>query len=180
MTFEEFLEAQPYKDNIFHSFTLLLESFNSPVEVKYFPPKDVEGSIFWVGEFSVNDKDFNIIFEVPEDTNALGVNFSQIVKGKVTHEDLNNLNKQEVLGVFSTVISETDKIIKANNYNSIHFQANTSKKFKVYDKILTKYIQGYGKVTDENSIMLIIHKDYNVDNIKNTDKIKLKFKKIKL
>lgn len=173
-TFKEYSEYAKNSEDL-SLMLMFTESLDTRAEVTYKPAIKDSGSTFIAGTFLINDKKFTITFEVLEEHDALGVNFSQQINNKQSHMMLSNLTPKETLEVFGTLVYETNKQLKKKKYHLISFEANDVKKLNLYHKIIKKYmdISKYNLVVSDNSV-LMIH-----DSLKDKDMSYLKQLKYK-
>lgn len=162
ITFIEFIEKYKTSPNI-NFLTMLGESFDTPAKVTYRQPHTEEDSTYIDGSFSVGSIPHTITFEILKEDNAVQIYFAQIAQnGDRLHNDLNNLSKAQTLSVFSTVIKESNELIKKYNFSVVVFEATTQKKFSLYRRIIQNNVgKNYNLVEDGKKIILFKSKGIN-------------------
>ena len=148
MTFKEIF----LKSNI-NSVTILLESFDTPLKVKYTKENTSESKV-QKGYFEINNKEFMILIEILNVEKAMLVNFYQKIDNTWVEKQTDNLSKIEVLSVFSTIINEVQLYLKKCDF--LILQPNDSKKFTIYNQLVKKFnkLQEFNVSTDGKSIFL--------------------------
>ena len=148
MTFKEIF----LKSNI-NSVTILLESFDTPLKVKYTKESTDESKV-QKGYFEINNKEFMILIEILNVEKAMLVNFYQKIDNTWVEKQTDNLSKIEVLSVFSTIINEVQLYLKKCDF--LILQPNDSKKFTIYNQLVKKFnkLQEFNVSTDGKSIFL--------------------------
>lgn len=125
----------------FSGFSLFRESFDSGVQ---FSKRIERHGITFVqnGEFSVNDKQF--IYKLEIEMDEMTFSFHQNTQSGLSMDDENNLNKKEVLSVFSTVLD----IVKEykDEVDLILLEPTTKKKFDVYFAIAKRFTDDFDVV----------------------------------
>jgi hypothetical protein len=153
LTYEEFCKA---REEI--RFNLgLYESLDSNVEVTYKPIFRHDGNNFKIGTFTVNNKEYRLIFEsIPNiEYSNVSINFERVLSdGRATVIQTDDLSKTEVLSVFATVVHETKKYF--NKYDIIEINPNSAKKAKVYMAVAKKLTDDeHGLIShDDGSIVI--------------------------
>jgi hypothetical protein len=139
-----------YGDGTFKGFELFRESFDSPVEFTVREKRDDE-NIVQTGEFIIDDKSFNykVVFVIED--KELNFQFSQITESGLSMDDENNLNKKQVLAVFSTVLKIITPWIEEADY--VLLEPTTKKKFDVYFTIAKRFRGQFD----------VVHRGYDIE-----------------
>jgi uncharacterized protein YicC (UPF0701 family) len=163
------------KKDIFEisDYTLMRESFDSPVQYSIAKAENLGTSKAYHGIFKVQDKQFLFVVEKLSDEKAMLINFWQVIASGFakTTEYLNNLSKKEALAVFSTMKKVFDDF--SYDVDIVELQATSQKKFSIYKKMANLQNSEWSMTSDiaEKEIYLTRKK---VNILK--DKIKFKFK----
>jgi hypothetical protein len=154
-------------------FTLMKESFDSPVEYIIEKVENLGSSKAYHGFFKINDKQFLFVVEKLLDEKAMLINFWQVIAGGFakTTDDLNNLTKKEALSVFSTMKKVFEDFSK--DVDIVELQATSKKKFSIYKKMANLQNSEWSMTSDMDEKEIYLTRK-NVNVLK--DKIKFNFK----
>lgn len=152
---------------------LLNESLNSPVAYSKVKKEETNERIVIVGLFNINNKTFEYLVEYLKEERAMNFIFHQLINNKAVYNIQNNLSKQEVLSVFSTVKVIISEYI--NFVDSIYFEAANEKLYNIYRKMFNTMINDFEfEFTSNGNEVQIIRTARK--NFKNKNKIIFKNK----
>jgi hypothetical protein len=155
MNFKDFFKNNSNMNsaNSVNSVFVIFESFDTPVKVKYQIEKEKNSTVHR-GYFNIDDKKFMILIEILNEERAMLVNFYQNIDNLWVEKRTENLSKEEVLSVFSTLINEVQRFLKDCNF--LILQPNESKKFTIYNQLVKRFNSKdeFNTSTDGKSIFL--------------------------
>lgn len=140
------------------------ESLDSNVAVQYYEPYIKDTNTYERGKFYIDDYEFDIVFEIVKNisnnkaTNindyGIGINFERWVDNSPVFKTTKDLKPKQVLSLFATVMNELRYIISKYNPNIIFFKTDDPEKFKLYERLSSKYADDYIKTIDNGSMIL--------------------------